>query len=42
MLHLSSGGRVNVVGFFPVVILTRVENGDSGLEFSESLVDVAE
>ena len=38
MLHFSSGGKVNVVGFFPVVILTRVENGDSGFEFSESFV----
>ena len=36
VLHFSSGGRENVVGFFPVVIFTRVENGDSGLEFSAS------
>ena len=33
---------MNVVGFLPVVIFTSVENGDSGLEFSKSLVDVEE
>jgi len=42
VLHLSSGGRENVVGFFPVVIFTSVEKGDSDFEFSTCLAAVIE